>query len=171
MRFKKIPITKVSNQRKDLFMTEQVTEQVDTQATPIRAHSCSVDYLTKELVEYILNEYEPMIKAHNTDDTKRVLPQHIMDKIDTIEMVTHVTLTGKVQRTVVINMINGFGVTGEPSVSVSAENDRKAIGTRIALQNAVNKIWPLEGYLKCHMMYVTNQVKTFCDAYREEQDK
>ncbi|QGH72780.1 MAG: hypothetical protein [Podoviridae sp. ctLUJ1] len=117
------------------------------------AHGCMVMQISKEAADAILNANEPMIKAHNVNDAKRVLPQHIMDKIDTIEMVTHFTLTGKVQRSVVINMINGFGVTGEPSVSVTVENDREEIGTQIALRNAVDRIWQLEGYLKCQELY------------------
>jgi hypothetical protein len=41
---------------------------------------------------------------------------------------------------------NGFVVTGE-SASVSAENFDAEIGRKAARQNAVDKIWPLEGYL------------------------
>ena len=41
---------------------------------------------------------------------------------------------------------NGFTVTGE-SACASAENFDEAIGRKIARQNAVAKIWPLEGYL------------------------
>ena len=41
---------------------------------------------------------------------------------------------------------NGFTVTGE-SACASPENFDADLGKKIARQNAVNKIWPLEGYL------------------------
>lgn len=46
----------------------------------------------------------------------------------------------------VLVLKNGFTVTGE-SACASPENFDAALGQKIARQNAVNKIWPLEGYL------------------------
>lgn len=46
----------------------------------------------------------------------------------------------------VLELRNGFTVTGE-SACASPENFDAEIGRKIARQNAVNKIWPLEGYL------------------------
>ena len=46
----------------------------------------------------------------------------------------------------VITLKNGFTVTGE-SACASPENFDAEIGRKMARQNAVNKIWPLEGYL------------------------
>ncbi|MCO8056089.1 Gp49 family protein [Acinetobacter towneri] len=46
----------------------------------------------------------------------------------------------------VLVLKNGFTVTGE-SACVSPENFDEAIGQKIAYDNAVNKIWQLEGYL------------------------
>jgi len=45
----------------------------------------------------------------------------------------------------VLVLRNGFTVTGE-SACASPENFDAEIGRRIARQNAVTKIWPLEGY-------------------------
>lgn len=45
----------------------------------------------------------------------------------------------------VIVLRNGFTVTGE-SACASPENFDAEIGRKIARQNAVQKIWPLEGY-------------------------
>ena len=45
-----------------------------------------------------------------------------------------------------LTLANGFTVTGE-SACASPENFDAEIGRRIALQNAVQKIWALEGYL------------------------
>lgn len=46
----------------------------------------------------------------------------------------------------VLILHNGFTVTGE-SACASPENFDAEIGRKIARQNAVAKIWPLEGYL------------------------
>lgn len=46
----------------------------------------------------------------------------------------------------VVVLRNGFTVTGE-SACASPENFDAEIGRKIARQNAVQKIWPLEGYL------------------------
>ena len=46
----------------------------------------------------------------------------------------------------VLVLKNGFTVTGE-SACASPENFDAEIGRKIARQNAVNKIWQLEGYL------------------------
>lgn len=46
----------------------------------------------------------------------------------------------------VLVLKNGFTVTGE-SACASPENFDAELGRKIARQNAVAKIWPLEGYL------------------------
>lgn len=46
----------------------------------------------------------------------------------------------------VITLRNGFTVTGEAACA-SPENFDAEIGRKIARQNAINKIWMLEGYL------------------------
>ena len=46
----------------------------------------------------------------------------------------------------VLTLENGFNVTGE-SACVSPENFNKEIGEKIARDNAIDKIWSLEGYL------------------------
>lgn len=45
-----------------------------------------------------------------------------------------------------LTLLNGFNVVGE-SACASPENFNAELGRKIARQNAVNKIWPLEGYL------------------------
>lgn len=46
----------------------------------------------------------------------------------------------------VLVLKNGFTVTGE-SACASPENFDAEIGRRVARENAINKIWALEGYL------------------------
>ena len=53
---------------------------------------------------------------------------------------------GTVLTVCALTLQNGFVVTGE-SAPVSSENYDQAIGRKIAKENAVNKIWQLEGYL------------------------
>lgn len=45
----------------------------------------------------------------------------------------------------ILTLKNGFTVTGE-SACASPENFDAALGTKIARENARNKIWALEGY-------------------------
>ncbi|EOE5511953.1 Gp49 family protein [Enterobacter sp. ESY66] len=60
----------------------------------------------------------------------------IPDQPDALQLLTFCVLVLK----------NGFTVTGE-SACASPENFDEEIGRKIARQNAVNKIWMLEGYL------------------------
>jgi Phage protein (N4 Gp49/phage Sf6 gene 66) family len=53
---------------------------------------------------------------------------------------------------------NGFTVTGE-SACVSADNYDKAIGEKIARENAINKIWPLMGYSLKQALHTSNLSK------------
>ena len=55
----------------------------------------------------------------------------------------------------VITLKNGFTVTGE-SACASPENFDEEIGQKIAYDNAVNKIWPLEGYLLKEQLHREN---------------
>ena len=61
---------------------------------------------------------------------------HIPVMPDALELLTFCVLV----------LENGFTVTGE-SACASPENFDAEIGRKIARENAVNKIWPLEGYL------------------------
>lgn len=52
----------------------------------------------------------------------------------------------------VLTLRNGCKVTGE-SACVSPENFNEAIGQKVARENAVRKIWELEGYLLLERLY------------------
>lgn len=55
----------------------------------------------------------------------------------------------------VLVLKNGFTITGE-SACASPENFNVELGRKIARQNAVQKIWPLEGYvLREHLFQLT----------------
>lgn len=55
----------------------------------------------------------------------------------------------------VLVLKNGFTVTGE-SACASPENFDAEIGRKIARQNAVNKVWLLEGYLLKQTLFEIN---------------
>lgn len=57
-------------------------------------------------------------------------------------------------RTTICNLYleNGFTVRGESSC-VCKDNFNKDIGEQIALENAKNKVWELEGYLLAEDIY------------------
>ena len=55
-----------------------------------------------------------------------------------------------------LTLSNGFNVTGE-SACASHENFDQEIGEGIALTNAINKIWQLEGYLLKQSLYEGTQ--------------
>ena len=54
----------------------------------------------------------------------------------------------------VLVLKNGFTVTGE-SACASPENFDAEVGRKIARANAINKVWPLEGYLLKQMLHQT----------------
>ena len=55
-----------------------------------------------------------------------------------------------------LTLTNGFSVLGE-SACASPENFNEAIGRKIARENAVQKIWQLEGYLLKEKLYQAQQ--------------
>ena len=58
----------------------------------------------------------------------------------------HVTPSGSVLRWAVLNLKNGFFVTGKPSAAVSAANDNEEIGRQVAYANARNELWAFLSY-------------------------
>ena len=76
----------------------------------------------------------------------RLSPADLDANIVHSEIVKHVTPSGQVLRWAVLTTKNGFGVTGRPSVAVSAENDDAKIGEDVATDNARRELWPLMGY-------------------------
>lgn len=83
----------------------------------------------------------------------RVTLDNVHKVVDHVEIVKHITRSGQVLRWAVLTLKNGFAVAGDPSCSVSPENDDKGIGESIAVENAQNKVWMLEGYLLKQRIY------------------
>ena len=70
---------------------------------------------------------------------------------ETIEKESYHRLTD-VLTVCVLTLRNGFTVTGE-STCVSPENYNREEGNKIARENALDKIWVLEGYLLKQKLY------------------
>ncbi len=94
---------------------------------------------------------EDLIQEKNLN-APRLTPQLIQDAIKRCEF--H-KLTD-VLTICVLTLVNGFTVTGE-SACASPENYDKQVGEKIARENAVEKIWPLEGYLLKQKLFEGNQ--------------
>jgi hypothetical protein len=77
----------------------------------------------------------------------RVTLADLERSIADIEFVKHVAKSGQVLRWAVLTLHNGFAVTGDPSASVSPENDSQELGEKFALENAKRALWPLLGIL------------------------
>lgn len=80
-----------------------------------------------------------------------ILSEHYFTAADGVAGATHHTAVApyaplELLTFCVLVLQNGFTVTGE-SACASPENFDAEIGRKIARENAINKIWPLEGYL------------------------
>ena len=71
----------------------------------------------------------------------RVTPDSIQNKIKSTQ---YYVFPGTTFTTALITLENGAHVLGE-SACVSPENFDEEIGRKVAYQNAVQKVWPLEG--------------------------
>lgn len=91
------------------------------------------------------DQIEEAVKANNLN-APRVSKDDLEANIVHTEIVKHVTYSGKVLRWAVLTTRNGFAVTGNPSASVSIENDHAPTGESVAIANAKSALWPLMGY-------------------------
>jgi hypothetical protein len=87
----------------------------------------------------------------------RITVADIDASITHTEIVKHVSVSGQVLRWAVLTVRNGFAVTGDPSASVSSENDDAEIGEQVAVANAKHKLWALEGYLLREKLHLLNR--------------
>jgi len=78
----------------------------------------------------------------------RITPSHI----ESVIMIGIYHRLTDVLTVCVLTLRNGFVVTGE-SACASPENYNEEIENRVALENAREKIWQLEGYLLKERLY------------------
>lgn len=76
----------------------------------------------------------------------RVTLADVQENVLDTEIHKHVTKSGQVLRWAILTTRCGFAVVGNPSCSVSADNDDEDIGTKVALQNSLSALWPFMGY-------------------------
>lgn len=93
------------------------------------------------------DKIEQAIKEAGADVAPRITLSDIHGKIEKMDYINHGLLT-----ICVLTLQNGFTVTGE-SACASPENYNQTVGETIAYENAVEKIWPLEGYLLKQRLY------------------
>jgi hypothetical protein len=79
-------------------------------------------------------------------DAPRVSEADLAANIVHEEIVKHVTHSGQVLRWCILTTRSGFAVTGDPSASMSKDNDRVELGEKYARENAIKKLWPLMAY-------------------------
>ena len=88
------------------------------------------------------NSFEQLMKLKGL-----TAPRITLDDIEaTIKDTMFYTFPGTTLTVCCLTLINGFNVTGE-SACASIENFDQEVGERLALEQAKNKIWSLEGYL------------------------
>lgn len=75
------------------------------------------------------------------EQANKITQDHIESVISAVDYYFHGTLT-----VCVLTLVNGFKVTGE-SACAHPDNYDQVVGAKIALDNAREKIWLLEGYL------------------------
>ena len=85
--------------------------------------------------------------------TSRVTPSDLDAAIDSADVVKHITPSGSVLRWAVLNLKNGFSVTGKPSAVVSDTNDNGEIGRQVAIDNARDELLAFLGFRLKEQMY------------------
>ena len=83
----------------------------------------------------------------------RVTLVGVHEKVQTVEYVNFTSASGQILCWAVLTLENGFAITGKPSVAVSPENNDIALSRKIAINNAMEEIWELEGYLLKQKLY------------------
>lgn len=83
----------------------------------------------------------------------RVTPSDLDAAIDSVDVVKHITPSGSVLRWAVLNLKNGFSVTGKPSVAVSVANDNEEFGRQHAIDKARDELRSFLGYQHKERLY------------------
>ena len=84
----------------------------------------------------------------------RVTPE-IIDEV--VDMAQFHVFPGTTLTVCCLTLVNGFTVVGEAACA-SPENFNRELGEKIALDNAKQKVWGLEGYALRERLYNENEV-------------
>lgn len=130
-------------------------------------------------------ELEQQIKEAGADKAPRITPDIIQSKI----VECHYINAGEAARAhwpdpsaadaihsnlnlltiCVLVLENGFTVTGE-SACASPENFNEEIGRKIAYENAIDKVWLLEGYLLKQNLHEQAQSQEMLKGFLEDDN-
>lgn len=131
-------------------------------------------------------ELEQQIKEAGADKAPRITPDHIQNKVIAKHFFTALDGASSQMRSedkfsnqevnalslltfCVLVLENGFTVTGE-SACASPENFNEEIGRQIAYDNAIDKVWLLEGYLLKQNLHEQAQSQAMLSGFLEEGD-
>lgn len=91
------------------------------------------------MIEVMLDEQRDAMLANRPGPSVTI--EKIRSKMKDVRFVVDGTLT-----IAIVTMENGYTVTGQ-SACADPQNYDKPLGEKIAVDDAIKKIWPLEGYL------------------------
>lgn len=130
-----------------------LVEYLDGGAANVPGYAGYVSWSPKDVFE---RAYRPILTTLEGDDGLGQWEAAIQAGEATAPRVTPEKLRGLISEILfirptgtlmicVVTLKNGFTVTGE-SAGISPENFREDIGRRVSYKNALDKLWPLEGY-------------------------
>ena len=131
-------------------------------------------------------ELEQQIKEAGADKAPHITPAHIKSKVIGTHFFTALDGVFSVlpDMTIIKNqevqslslltfcvlvLENGFTVTGE-SACASPENFNEEIGRKIAYDNAIDKVWLLEGYLLKQNLHEQSQSQEMLKGFLENNE-
>lgn len=124
-------------------------EQIEQE---IQAKGLTAPRVTPQRIQEVIAE-EHYFTAENGVIGATIDPDVIVANPQPLRLLTFCVLT----------LQNGFTVTGE-SACASPENFDAELGRKIARDNAINKVWMLEGYLLKQQLHDQAAVKVLTDA-------
>jgi hypothetical protein len=95
-------------------------------------------------------------------DAPMLTPEHVAAQV--VSVAYH-RFSGTTVTVCCVTLRNGFNTIGH-SACVSPENFDPVVGEQIAYKNALNEIWPLEGYLLSEFMYMNREVRGQANAVK-----
>lgn len=108
---------------------------------------------------------DPVVREDQIRQVASKGPRVTLGRVQSrVRRVMHLQPTGTTLTICVIELLNGTYITGE-SACVSPANFNKELGERIAYENAVQKIWALEGYLLRERLHDGMGAEGFQQAY------
>lgn len=95
------------------------------------------------------NQVEELINKVGANTAPRITPDHIKSLV---VGETYTVLPSEKVMVCELTLKNGFSVRGE-AAAVSKANFNETVGRAISYNNALEKIWQLEGYLLQQKLY------------------